>query len=199
MIIYMVLMETGGMPQMIFEYVLKKNGIDPKKDINLFQNIDFANTAGAFTGGTGDFTIEFEPNATSLENQKEGYVTASLGVESGYVPYTTYCAKKSYLKNNGKTIEGFTRAIAKGQNYVNSHTPEEIAEVIAPQFKETSKADLIKIITRYAEQDTFKETPIFDENGYELLQDILEQAGELKERVPFETLVDNTYAKKSIK
>ena len=78
-------------------------------------------------------------------------------------------------------------------------TPEEIAEVIAPQFKETSKADLIKIITRYAEQDTFKETPIFDENGYELLQDILEQAGELKERVPFETLVDNTYAKKSIK
>ena len=112
---------------MIFEYVLKKNGIDPKKDINLIQNIDFANTAGAFTGGTGDFTIEFEPNATSLENQKEGYVTASLGVESGYVPYTTYCAKKSYLKNNGKTIEGFTRAIAKGQNYVNSHTPEEIA------------------------------------------------------------------------
>ena len=184
---------------MIFEYVLKKNGIDPKKDINLIQNIDFANTAGAFTGGTGDFTIEFEPNATSLENQKEGYVTASLGVESGYVPYTTYCAKKSYLKNNGETIEGFTRAIAKGQKYVNSHTPEEIADVIASQFKETSKADLIKIITRYADQDTFKETPIFDENGYELLQDILEQAGELKERVPFETLVDNTYAKKSIK
>lgn len=187
------------MPQMIFEYVLRKNGIDPEKDINLIQNIDFANTAGAFTGGTGDFTVEFEPNATSLENEGEGYVVASLGVESGYVPYTTYCAKQSYLKENSDLVKRFVRAIAKGQQYVNSHTPEEIADVIAPQFKETSKADLVKIITRYAEQGSYKETPVFDEDGYELLQDILEQAGELKERVPFDTLVDNTYAKEAVK
>jgi NitT/TauT family transport system substrate-binding protein len=191
----MYLWPTGGMPQMIFEYVLAKNGIDSQKDINLIQNIDFANTAGAFSGGTGDFTVEFEPNATALENEKEGHVVASLGVESGYVPYTTYCAKKSYLKNNPEIIKGFTKAIYKGQKYVNSHTPEEIADVIAPQFKETKKADLIKIITRYAEQDTFKETPVFEKDGYELLQDILEQAGELKERIPYETLVDTTYTK----
>lgn len=184
---------------MIFEYVLKKNGIDPQKDINLIQNIDFANTTGAFTGGTGDYTVEFEPNATSLENEKAGYVVASLGVESGYVPYTTYCAKKSYLKTHPDIIEGFTRAIAKGQAYVNSHSAEEIAEVIAPQFKETSHADLVKIIKRYADQDTYKKTPVFDADGFELLQDILEDAGELEERVDFNTLVDNTYANKALK
>ena len=182
------------MPQMIFEYVLKKNGLDPQTDINLIQNIDFANTAGAFTGGTGDFTVEFEPSATTLENAKEGYVVSSLGVESGYVPYTTYCAKKSYLKNHEDIIKGFSRAIAKGQEYVNTHTPEEIADVIAPQFKETSKKDLVKIIKRYADQESYKENPVFSKEGYELLQDILEEAGELKERVPFDTLVNNSYA-----
>ena len=74
---------------MIFEYVLKKQKIDPKKDIRMVQNIDFANTSGAFSGGTGDFTVEFEPNATALETQGAGYVAASIGVESGFVPYTT--------------------------------------------------------------------------------------------------------------
>lgn len=188
----------GGMPEMIFEYVLKKNGIDPQKDINMIQNIDFANTAGAFAGGSGDFTVEFEPSATTLENEKSGYVTASIGVESGYVPYTTYCAKQSYLKENADIIKGFTRAIARGQQYVNSHSAEEVADVIAPQFKETDKKDLIKILKRYMDQDTYKETPVFDEDGYELLQDILEQAGELKERVDFNVLVDNRYAKEAV-
>lgn len=191
--------QTGGMPEMIFEYVLKKNGIDPEKDVNMIQNIDFANTAGAFTGGSGDFTVEFEPNATSLENEGAGTVVASLGVESGYVPYTTYCAKKSYLKENSDTVEAFTRAIAKGQQYVASHSAEEIAKVIAPQFKETSEEDLIKILNRYMEQDTYKETPVFDEDGYNLLLDILDEAGELNEKVDFATLVDNSYAKKAIK
>ncbi|HIT61208.1 MAG TPA: ABC transporter substrate-binding protein [Candidatus Fimousia stercorigallinarum] len=198
-IFYILLWKPGGMPEMIFEYVLKKNGIDPDTDINMIQNIDFANTAGAFTGGTGDFTVEFEPNATALENEGAGYVVASLGTESGYVPYTTYCAKKSYLEKNSDIIEGFTRAIAKGQQYVNSHTAKEIAKVIAPQFKETSEEDLIKILNRYMEQDTYKENPVFDEDGYDLLQEILDEAGELKEKVPFETLVDNQYAEKALK
>ncbi|EFV21843.1 sulfonate/nitrate/taurine transport system substrate-binding protein [Anaerostipes caccae] len=187
----------GGMPQMIFEYVLKKQKIDPKKDIKMVQNIDFANTSGAFSGGTGDFTVEFEPNATALETQGAGYVAASIGVESGFVPYTTYCAKKSYIKKNPKIIQGFTNAIKKGQEYVNKHTPEEIAAVIGGQFPDVSKNDLITIIKRYKDQDTYKENPVFSEDGFALLQDILKNAGELDDSVPFDKLVDNTFAEKA--
>lgn len=184
---------------MILEYILKENGLDPEKDVNLIQNIDFANTSGAFSGGTGDFTVEFEPNATLLENQGAGYVVASLGVDSGFVPYTAYCAKKSYLKENPKIIQGFTNAIAKGQTYVKQHSPEEIAEVIKDQFPDTSKKDLVKIIRRYKDQDTYKETPVFSKDGFQLLQDILMEAGELKEGVPFSKLIDNSFAKKAAK
>ena len=187
----------GGMPQMIFEYVLKKQKIDPKKDIKMVQNIYFANTSGAFSGGTGDFTVEFEPNATALETQGAGYVAASIGVESGFVPYTTYCAKKSYIKKNPKIIQGFTNAIKKGQEYVNKHTPEEIAAVIGGQFPDVSKNDLITIIKRYKDQDTYKENPVFSEDGFALLQDILKNAGELDDSVPFDKLVDNTFAEKA--
>lgn len=189
----------GGMPQMILEYILKKNGLDPKKDVNLIQNIDFANTSGAFSGGTGDFTVEFEPNATLLEKQGAGHVVSSLGVESGFVPYTSYAAKKSYMKKHPKIIQGFTNAIAKGQAYVEKHSPEEIAEVIGDQFPDVSKNDLVKIIKRYKEQDTYKNTPEFSKDGFALLQDILKDAGELKENVPFDKLIDNSFAKKASK
>lgn len=186
----------GGMPQMILEYVLKLKGMDPAKDVNLVQNIDFANTSGAFTGGTGDFTVEFEPQASLLEEQGTGYVVASLGVESGYVPYTCFSAKKSYIEKNPKIIQAFTNAIQKGMDYCAEHDSEDIAKIIKPQFPDTNLELLTKIVERYAAQDSFKENPIFEEDSFMLLQNILSEAGELKQEVPYEDLVTNEFAKK---
>ena len=188
---------AGGMPQMVFEYILKKNGIDPTKDLTIVQNIDFGLTAQAFASGQGDYTIEFEPGATSLETEGAGTVVASLGVDSGKVPYTAYSAKKSYLEKHPDTIQKFVNAVQKGLDYVNSHTPEEIAKVIQPQFKETELATITAIVTRYYDQDTWKENLIFEEESFTLLQNILEEAGVIEERVPYEELVTTTFATKA--
>ena len=187
----------GGMPQMVFEYILKKNNLDPATDMNIDQSIDFGATAAAFSGGSGDFTVEFEPGATTLEKEGAGYVVASLGVDSGYVPYTAYSAKQSYIKEHPELVQGFTNALQKGMNYVQNHTPEEIAKVIAPQFKETELDVITSIVTRYYEQDTWKEDLIFEESSFTLLQDILEEAEELESRVPYEDLVTTEFAKKA--
>ncbi|MBO5227612.1 MAG: ABC transporter substrate-binding protein [Lachnospiraceae bacterium] len=189
---------AGGMPQMVFEYILKKNGIDPQKDLTIVQNINFGLTAGAFSGGQADYTVEFEPFATSLEVEGKGHVVASLGVDSGYVPYTAYCAKKSYLEANPEVIQSFTNAIQKGIDYVNSHTAKEVAEVIAPQFAETSVENITIIIERYKEQDTWKNDTIFTEESFNLLQDILTEAGELSEKVPYSKLVITEYSEKAL-
>ena len=91
----------GGMPEMVFEYILKNHNIDPMADLEIDQSIDFGSTAAAFTGDmSADFTVEFEPSATALEREGKGYVVASLGVDSGYVPYTSYSAKTSFLNEN---------------------------------------------------------------------------------------------------
>ena len=186
----------GGMPEMVFEYILKKNGIDPQKDLTIDQSIDFGSTAAAFTGDdSAAYTVEFEPSATILEKEGAGYVVASLGEASGYVPYTSYSAKESYMKENPEIIQKFTNALQKGMDYVQSHTPEEIAEVIAPQFKETDLDTITTIVKRYYDQDTWKENLIFEKDSFELLQDILEDAGELKERTPYTELVNTEFAK----
>lgn len=180
---------AGGMPQMVFEYILKENGIDPKKDLTIIQNIDFGLTAGAFSSGQGDYTVEFEPGATNLELQGDGYVIASLGVDSGYVPYTAYSAQKSYIEDNPEIIAGFMRAIKKGVEYVETHTSEEIATVIAPQFTDTDVSAIAIIVERYKAQDSWKSDLIFEEDAYNLLIDILTTAGELDTDVPYEDLV----------
>lgn len=187
----------GGMPQMVFEYILKKNNLDPASDMNIDQSIDFGATAAAFSGGSGDFTVEFEPGATTLETEGAGYVVASLGVDSGYVPYTAYSAKQSFIKEHPELVQGFTNALQKGMDYVQNHTPEEIAKVIAPQFKETDLEVITTIVTRYYEQDTWKKELVFEESSFTLLQDILEEAGELDARVPYESLVTTDFAKKA--
>ena len=187
---------AGGMPEMVFEYVLAQKGID-KKDVNINQSIDFGSTAAAFSGGQGDYTIEFEPSATLLEQKGDGYVVASVGTESGYVPYTSYSVKQSYLKMHGATVEKFTKALQKGMDFVQTHTPEEIAEVIAPQFAETELETITAIVRRYYEQDTWKENLIFEEESFDLLQEILEQAGELEKKAPYKTLVTTKYAEEA--
>lgn len=190
---------AGGMPEMVFEFILKKNGIDPVSDLSIDQSIDFGSTAAAFSGGQGEFTVEFEPHATSLEAKGDGFVVASLGEDSGYVPYTAFSAKKSYIEKNPEVIQAFTNALQKGMDYVQSHTSSEIAEVIAPQFEETDTATITTIVERYASQDTWKDDLVFEEDSFNLLQNILEEAGELDARVPYADLVDTAFAAKAAK
>ena len=185
---------AGGMPQMVFEYILKKNGLDPATDLTIDQSIDFGSTAAAFSGGQGEYTIEFEPHATLLEQKGDGYVLASLGEESGYVPYTAFSAKKSYIEANPQIMKAFVAGLQKGMEYVNSHTPEEIAALLKPQFEEMEESTLAAIIARYQSQDSWKTDLVFEQEAFELLQDILIDANVLEERLPYENLVNTEFA-----
>ena len=188
----------GGMPELVLEYVIKENGMTIGEDMEIINNIDFSSTAGAFTGNVGDYTVEFEPVATTLEQNGSGHIIASLGEASGYVPYTVYMAQDAFMSEHPEVIEAFTRAIYRGQQWVETHTSAEIAEVILPQFTESDVETLTTIIERYKAQDTWKTDPVFSEEGFALIQDIMEQGGELSSRVPFDDLVRNEFAKKVI-
>ncbi len=188
----------GGMPELVLEYVLKQNGITPNEDMELINNISYTSTSGAFVGNIGDYTVEFEPTATALEQQNNGYIVASLGTASGYVPYTVYMATSAYIEQNPDVIQKFTNAIQKGQTWVKEHSSAEIAEVILPQFPDSDKETLTIIIDRYKQQDTWKENTLFDKDGFTLIQDIMEQGGELSGRVPYEDMIVTTFSEKAM-
>ncbi|ASS86899.1 hypothetical protein GLN3_07030 [Geobacillus lituanicus] len=188
----------GGMPQMVGEFVLKKHGIDPHQDLKLIQNVDFANIANAFASGTGDFVQLFEPTASLFEQEGKGYIVASFGMESGRVPYTSYMAKQSYMKEHKDVIETFTRAIYKAQQWVDSHSAAEVANAIQPYFKDTDLALIEQVVDRYKSQGTYATNPILDEEEWNHLQDIMAEAGELPKRIDLNTLVDSSFAKNAM-
>ncbi len=189
----------GGVPYMTIEYVLRKNGIDPQKDLILDDSIKFDLMAGAFTGGTADYVTLFEPTATMTQNANKGYIVASVGEEAGEIPYTAYFAKKSYIEKNSNIIQKFTESIYKGQQWVKEHTSEEIAEVIKEFFPDTDIKLLAKVIQSYKDIDAWNSDPILKQEAFDRLQTVMEEAGELSKKAPYEKIVNNHYAEEAIK
>ena len=188
----------GGVPYMTLEYVLKKNGINPETDVVLDDSIKFDLMAGAFAAGNAEYVTLFEPTASLTEQILLGYVVASVGEEAGEIPYTAYFAKKSYIDANEDIIQSFTDAIYKGQTWVKEHTAEEIATVIQDFFPDTSIEMLTEAIQTYKDIDAWNETPVLEEESFNRLQEVMTLAGELESPAPYDKVVNNTYAFKSI-
>ena len=188
----------GGVPYMTLEYVLKQNGINPQTDLVLDDSIQFDLMAGAFAGGNAEYVTLFEPTASMTEDEGKGYVVASVGEAAGEVPYTAYCAKKSYIEENSSIIEGFTRAVYKGQQWVKEHSAREIAEVIQDFFPDTSVESLEQSVQSYKDIDAWNENPILKEESFDKLQLIMTEAGELDQKAPYDKIVNNTFAEKVI-
>lgn len=182
---------AGGMPEMTFEYALKQNGIDPKKDVTIDTSVAFPAMSGAFIGGQGDFVTLFEPNATDVENQGYGYVVASIGELGGVVPYTSYSARNSYLKNNKQLIKNFEKAIQKGLDYVKNHSDKEVAKTILKQFPDTSLNDLTSAVKRYRKIEAWADTTQFSEESFNHLQDIMIDNGALEKKVDYNKMIYN--------
>ncbi len=188
----------GGVPYMTLEYVLKKNGIDPQTDVILDDSIKFDLMAGAFAAGNADYVTLFEPTASLTEQEGKGYVVASVGEEAGEIPYTAYFAKKSYIEANEETIQSFTNAIYKGQIWVKEHTAQEIASVIQDFFPDTTLEMLTEAIQTYKDIDAWNENPVLEEESFNRLQEVMTLAGELENPAPYDKVVNNMYAFKSI-
>ncbi len=188
----------GGVPYMALEYVIRKNGLDPQKDTKLDNSIQFALMAGAFTGGTGDYVTMFEPTASMMEAAGKGYIVASIGEQSGEIAYTAYFAKKSYIEKNKDLIERFTRAVYRGQQWVATHSAEEIAKVVAPSFADTDVKLLTTVAQRYKDIGVWSSSPVLKPESFELLQKVMTQAGELTQKVPYEKVVNTAFAEKVV-
>ena len=185
----------GGVPYMTFEYLLKEKGFDTENDLVLDDSIQFSLMAGAFSGSNAEYVTLFEPTASMIEKENKGYILASIGEETGDIPYTAYCAKKSYIKENEDLIERFTRAIYKGMQWVEKNSSEEVAKTIIDSFPDTDLDILTSSVERYRSIDAWTKDPVMTKESFDRLQTIMEKAGELEKRADFEKVVNNKYAK----
>lgn len=188
----------GGMPEMVSEYVQHLNGITPKVDNEIIQNIDFANLSSAFVSGTGDYVQLFEPVASSLEMEGKGHIVASFGKSGVKLPYTVFITKQSMIDDNPEIVQKFTNAIYKAQQWVDQSSLEDIADAITPQFQDLDRDVMLKVLDRYRSQGSWATDPILDKEEYANLEKVMDYSGELNDRVPYEKIVNTDFAKKSM-
>ena len=188
----------GGVPYMTLQYVIVQSGADLSA-IELDTSIDFDLMVPSFTAGTGDFVTVFEPVASTLEQQGKGYIVASVGQDSGEIPYTAYFALQSHLRKEPEVFQKFTNALYRAQQWIASADAAEIAEVIAPFFPDSDLELLASAIERYQAIDAWVSEPAMSQDAFERLQDVMQAAGELKQRASYSEVVDNTFAREAAK
>ena len=189
---------AGGVPLMTLEYALRQAGLEPGVDVNVRSDVQFNLMAGAFAGGEGDYTTLFEPTATEFEQEGKGYILASVGELAGEVPYTCYQVTRSTLQEDNDMVERFLRAINRAQRFLMENDAQTVAEALAPAFAETDVETLTRVVERYREIGAFAETPVMTQEAYERLLDIMQQAGELEERAPYDAIINNEIAERVI-
>lgn len=198
---------AGGVPLMTLEYLLKKEGLTIGSDtannnVNVRSDVQYGVMAGAFAAGEADYTTAFEPTATQLEKEGSGYIVASVGKDAGEIPFTCYCATKSYMKENDDLVQRFTNALYKGQQWVQKASDEEIAKAMQPFFKDSSLEDLKIVAKKYKEIDAWSSEPTLTSKSLSNLMDVMVEAGELDKNVSYDTVYNNvvttSYAEKAI-
>lgn len=190
----------GGVPEMALEHVLRKNGLDPSKDVELITNLAFTATAGAFKSGTGDYVSLFEPTASMLEQENAGKIVASIGESTGPIAYTCFFATESYINENPEIIQKFTNAIYKSQIWVANHSDAEVANSIKEFFPGTDVKLIETVIKNYREIDAISEIPTLKEEELTKLMDVIQEYDSklIKSRPDFDVIVNNSFAETAI-
>lgn len=189
---------TGGMPEMTLEYVLRANGIEPNKDVTVRTDVSFDLMGGAFMSGQDEYVALFEPSASTMELAGEGYIVASVGAGTDYVAYTAMMVTQSFRDKNPELVQNFVNALYKGQQWVNTHSAEEIANAIAPSFPDSDIKLIVKVVENYKSINAWKTEPSTMEADFNQLLKVIEQAGNIDKKPEYSKIVDNTFAKKAV-
>lgn len=182
----------GGVPAMTFEYVIEELGVNA----SLNYDVDFNYMTAAFESGIADYCTMFEPTASDYEAEGKGYIVASVGEQSGEIPYTCFAAKESYINENPEKIEGLLRAVTKATKFVMENDAATVAEYLVPYFDGTSEESLANSVQAYKDIDAWVANMAMEEAAFTRLQDVIENSGELERRVDFDELILTDAAQK---
>lgn len=192
----------GGMPAMTLQYILEQHGLKPGAELGedvdtiIDTSIAFNLNVPSFVGGTGDYCTMFEPNASQCEVDGTGYIVAALGEELSDIPYTVFTATADYLNNNSDKLDKFMTALKKGYDYLMQATDEEIVNSLKPSFTTTSDSLILSSVKNYISIGAYAESFVLKESSWEMMQNILENAGELSSRVDYTEAVNTSFASK---
>jgi NitT/TauT family transport system substrate-binding protein len=184
---------------MTFEYIVKNLGFTQGEDINLRTDIQFPLMAPTFDNGIGDYVTLFEPTATEFVSAGKGHIVASVGEKSGEIPYTSFIALSSYIKNNSTIVEKFVTALFKALDFIKNESSEEVSKYLVKHFTGSQIEPTAKSLDNYKKVDTWATDLRLSEDMFKTLKSVIENAGEDVDSIEFSSVVDNKINEKIYK
>lgn len=188
----------GATPALVLVDLIKKAGLDPNKDVTI-RNIPIsANIIPSYLEPNTDFAQAFEPMVAQAVAEKKGHRVAAIGPLLGEMPYTAYMASVSYIEKNPQIIQAFTNAVYKGLIWTDTHSAEEIAKLVQPDFANVPPEVVLAVVTEYKKVKVWAKDPLLSQAGTKRMVDLMVDGGVLKAAVPYERVVNPTFAQKAV-
>ncbi len=189
----------GGMPAMTLEYIIEQAGLTIGTDtasgqVNLRTDVSFPMIGSEFVTSGCEFCTLFEPTATNLQKEGNGYVLDAVGEFSGYLPYTVFATKQSFLDDKSEQAESFLKAVYNGYTYIATHTSLEAAQALAPSFSGMTTEELQIAVEQYLAIDAWCSSPVMSEESYTKMMEIINSTSDTQYTANYSKIVDNTIA-----
>lgn len=195
----------GGLPAMTLQYIIEKAGLTIGTDaslnqVNLRTDVSFPMIASEFITSGAEYCTLFEPTATNLEKEGNGYVLDAVGKYAGSIPYTCFAATENYLTKHADNAEKFLKAVKKGYEYLSTMPSKDSAKALMASFSGMTQEELEVAVNQYVEIGAWATDFTLSEKSYNTLLDILNSTQGKKLGVTYSALyskvVNNTIAEK---
>jgi NitT/TauT family transport system substrate-binding protein len=188
----------GATPSLVLVELIKKAGLDPNKDVTIRNIPVSANIIPSYLEPNTDFAQAFEPMVVQAVAENRGFRVASVGALAGPMPYTAFMASASYIEKNPAIIQAFTNAVYKGLIWTHAHSAQEIAALIAPDFKDVPVATIEAVVSEYKKVKIWANDPLLRPEGMDQMIGLMVDGGILKQKFPYSQLVNATFAQKAL-
>jgi len=178
----------GGTLDFATRYFLRQQGIDPRKDLNLFQLGRVPDIAAALAAGSIDAgTISF-PHHLMLK--KLGFrELADLSKMDARYASTAFVAKRSFLAANKDQMERFIKALVEATRYVKTNRPAALK--ILSLYTRLSDMDLLGTDLDYHAENIWPRLPeIQPEDLKMILEELAERNPKAREITPADIIYD---------
>ena len=191
----------GGMPAMTLEYIIEQAGLTigtntAAGEVNLRTDVSFPMIGSEFVTSGCEYCTLFEPTATNLEKEGNGYVLDAVGEFSGYLPYTVFATKQSFLEEKSEQAEKFLNAVYRGYQYIATQSSLKAAQALAPSFSGMSTEELQIAVEQYLSIDAWCSSPVMTEQSFQKMMEIINSTSDTQYSATYSELVDNTIASK---
>lgn len=195
--------KVGAETDAVGRFLCAREGMDPQKDINMLGVGGMDTMASALENNRVQAVLAWQPLTARLMAEGKGTLLARLNTKEDSqkhfgapaYSFSVLQVTDQYIKEHPATVQKFVNALVAAERWILAHDDQEVAQVARPYFAGLP-LELIAESVKQDRQATCADGLVTSQ-GHDMAVRVFREAGIVKNPVPFETIVDNSFSQKA--